>query len=163
MCLNAQFWICSRYLRNSLIDWWLTSMSLEEGNGQVHEELLCNSEWRAFLLTYSSFLISVQRPQGKIWVRKLASEKSQWSMFVLQKRNNRELPNVMSSPLSLPVTMLINSTNEGMRGPLWNWTSQPTQASWRYNPRLWLASHGFCSYAAWREPVLLAWPLNDTS
>lgn len=93
--------ICGRYLRNSLIDWWLTTVCLQEGNGQFHEELLCNPEWRAFLLTHSSFLISVQRPQGKIWVRKLASGKSQWSMFVPRKRNNRELPTVMSSPPSL--------------------------------------------------------------
>lgn len=38
MCLKAQFWVCGRYLRNSLIN-----VYLEERNGQFHKELLCNS------------------------------------------------------------------------------------------------------------------------
>lgn len=132
---------------------WLICMYLRKGMGSSIRSccVIHNKE-----LTHNSFLISDQSPQGKIWVKNLASEKSHWSLFVPPKKSNRELPTVMGTSQSLLV-YLAHQPHQG--GPSVKLNFPPTSPKPRGDITQGFGEFlSFCSHVAWREPALSPMP-----
>lgn len=141
MCLNAQLWLIDGTER--------------KGMGSSTRNCVIHNEERFSCWIIKFFLISNQRPQGKIWVRNLALGTSHWSLFFPRRE---VIGNCQRDGHTSQSSLVSHSSKGPTRRRLWSWSSHlPQPNCWGFG---WF--HSFCSHEARRKPVFSPWPLNDT-